>query len=42
MSNREITQTSKDIYSKNLVRLNDGEPIKNYNFLKKRLVKKKL
>jgi hypothetical protein len=36
MSNiREITQTSKDIYSKNLIRLNDGEPIKNYNFLKK-------
>jgi hypothetical protein len=32
---REITQTSKDIYSKNLIRLNDGEPIKNYNFLKK-------
>ena len=35
MSNREITQTSKDIYSKNLIRLNDNEPIKNYNFLKK-------
>lgn len=35
MSNREITQTSRDIYSKNLIRLNDGEPIKNYNFLKK-------
>lgn len=36
MSNiREISQTSKDIYSKNLIRLNDGEPIKNYNFLKK-------
>jgi len=36
MSNiREITETSKNIYSKNLIRLNDGEPIKNYNFLKK-------
>jgi len=35
MSKREITQTSKDIYSKNILRLNDGEPFKNYNFLKK-------
>jgi len=35
MSKREITQTSKDIYSKNVLRLNDGAPIKNYNFLKK-------
>lgn len=35
MSKREITQTSKDIYSKNVLRLNDGSPIKNYNFLKK-------
>jgi hypothetical protein len=35
MSNRVISDTSKDIYSKNLIRLNDGEPIKNYNFLKK-------
>lgn len=36
MSNiREISQTSRDIYSKNLIRLNEGEPIKNYNFLKK-------
>lgn len=32
---REISQFSKDIYSKNIVRLNDGEAIKNYNFLKK-------
>jgi hypothetical protein len=31
---REITETSKNIYNKNIIRLNDGEPIKNYNFLK--------
>ena len=35
MTSRIISNTSKDIYSKNLIRLNDGEPIKNYNFLKK-------
>jgi len=35
MTTRNITETSKNIYSKNLIRLNDGEPIKNYNFLKK-------
>jgi len=35
MSKREISETSKNIYSKNISRLNDGEPIKNYNFLKK-------
>jgi len=35
MSKREISQTSKDIYSKNISRLNDGNEIKNYNFLKK-------
>jgi len=35
MTTRVISETSKDIYSKNLIRLNNGEPIKNYNFLKK-------
>lgn len=35
MTSRNITETSKNIYSKNLIRLNDGEVIKNYNFLKK-------
>jgi hypothetical protein len=35
MSKREISETSKNIYSKNIIRLNDGEPVKNYNFLKK-------
>jgi hypothetical protein len=35
MTTRVISETSKDIYSKNLIRLNEGEPIKNYNFLKK-------
>jgi len=32
---KEVKQSSKDIYNKNIIRLNDGEPIKNYNFLKK-------
>jgi hypothetical protein len=35
MTTRNITETSKNIYSKNLIRLNDGNEIKNYNFLKK-------
>jgi hypothetical protein len=35
MSKREISETSKNIYSKNISRLNDGNEIKNYNFLKK-------
>lgn len=35
MSKREISETSKNIYSKNILRLNDGNEIKNYNFLKK-------
>jgi len=35
MSKREISETSKNIYSKNIIRLNDSEPVKNYNFLKK-------
>jgi hypothetical protein len=35
MSKRVLSETSKNIYSKNIIRLNDGEPIKNYNFLKK-------
>jgi hypothetical protein len=32
---KEVKQSSKDIYNKNIIRLNDNEPIKNYNFLKK-------
>jgi hypothetical protein len=35
MSKREISETSKNIYTKNILRLNDGNEIKNYNFLKK-------
>jgi len=35
MSKRQISDTSKSIYSKNVSRLNDGNEIKNYNFLKK-------
>jgi hypothetical protein len=35
MTTRNLTETSKNIYSKNLIRLNDGNEIKNYNFLKK-------
>jgi hypothetical protein len=35
MSKREISETSKNIYSKNISRLNDNNEIKNYNFLKK-------
>jgi hypothetical protein len=35
MSKREISDTSKNIYTKNIIRLNDNNPIKNYNFLKK-------
>lgn len=35
MSKREISDTSKNIYSKNIIRLNDNNPVKNYNFLKK-------
>ena len=32
---KQTKQSTKDIYEKNLIRLNDGAPIKNYNFLKK-------
>jgi hypothetical protein len=32
---KEVKKSTKDIYEKNLIRLNDGAPIKNYNFLKK-------
>jgi len=35
MSKREISETSKNIYTRNILRLNDGNEIKNYNFLKK-------
>jgi hypothetical protein len=32
---RSQTETTKEVYKKNLIRLNDGKDIKNYNFLKK-------
>lgn len=32
---KQTKQSTKDIYENNLRRLNGGEPIKNYNFLKK-------
>jgi hypothetical protein len=35
MSARTQTESTKETYKKNLIRLNDGKEIKNYNFLKK-------
>ena len=35
MSTRTQTESTKETYKKNLIRLNDGKEIKNYNFLKK-------
>jgi len=35
MSTRIATEATKNNYKKNLIRLNDGNEIKNYNFLKK-------
>jgi len=35
MSARTQTNSTKETYKKNLIRLNDGKEIKNYNFLKK-------
>ena len=31
---KNITLSSRDLYIKNLTRLNDGQPIKNIHFLK--------
>ena len=35
MSARQQTDTTKEVYKKNILRLNGGKEIKNYNFLKK-------
>jgi hypothetical protein len=42
-SEKAISDSSKNLYLKNLIRLNDGQPIKNLNFLKDvDAIKKKL
>lgn len=33
-SNKTITESSKQLYKKNLIKLNDGKPVKNLSFLK--------
>lgn len=40
---KNITQSSKNLYTKNLIKLNDNKPIKNLNFLTKmNVIKEKL
>jgi len=34
LKNKQISESSLNLYLKNIIRLNDGEEIKNFNFLK--------
>ena len=33
-SNRQLSENSKNLYKRNLLKLNDNKEIKNFNFLK--------
>ena len=34
LSNRQLSENSKNLYKRNLLKLNDNKPIKHFNFLK--------
>jgi len=34
LSNRQLSENSKNLYKRNLLKLNDNKEIKNFNFLK--------